>query len=131
MRCPSCGANITGAFCEYCGAKAPVERVETQSIHAENVVVNNYYYQEPQQPPVASSRANASVGASPKSRGLALILCVFFGYFGVHRFYAGRYLLGALYLFTLGLFGMGWLFDIALILFGRMNDRNGLPISEW
>ena len=131
MRCPSCGANITGAFCEYCGAKAPVERVETQSIHAENVVVNNYYYQEPQRPFDAGNRANAGVGISPKSRGIALLLCVFFGYFGVHRFYAGRYLMGALYLVTLGLFGIGWLVDILLVLLGRMRDRNGLPISNW
>ena len=125
MRCPSCGANITGAFCEYCGTKAPVERVETQSIHAENVVVNNYYYQESQRP------FDAGVGTSPKSRGIALLLCVFFGYFGVHRFYAGRYLMGVLYLVTLGLFGIGWLVDILLVLLGRMRDRNGLPISNW
>ena len=45
MRCPSCGANVNGAFCEYCGAKMPVERVETQTFNAQNVYMNNNYYQ--------------------------------------------------------------------------------------
>lgn len=41
-----------------------------------------------------------------------LILTVFLGYLGVHRFYRKQYKLGILYLFTLGLFGIGWLVDI-------------------
>lgn len=44
MRCPSCGANANGAFCEYCGTRMPIERVETQTIHVENVTVNNLFW---------------------------------------------------------------------------------------
>ena len=143
MRCPSCGANVNGAFCEYCGTRMPVERIETRSINAENVVVNNYYYPEPQQPTrsmgagygTQPAGAGAGVGyvpaVSPKSRLAALLLCFFLGVFGAHRFYAGRYLMGVVYLFTFGALGIGWLVDMVLIILGRMRDRDGLAISTW
>ena len=35
-----------------------------------------------------------------------------FGFFGAHRFYYGYKLSGTIYFFTLGLFGLGILFDI-------------------
>lgn len=150
MRCPSCGANVTGAFCEYCDSKMPDERVEAQTINAENVTVNNYYYSEAQQAAPAkgwngsqNAHPNADYGqtanesavygqpASSKSRGIALLLCFFLGMFGAHRFYVGRYLMGAVYFFTFGAFGFAWLVDLVLILFGRMEDRYGLPVSRW
>ena len=40
------------------------------------------------------------------------ILLVFLGLFGVHRMYMGKWLTGILYLFTLGLLGFGWLYDL-------------------
>ena len=35
--------------------------------------------------------------------------------FGAHKFYENRAKIGLVYLFTLGLFGVGWLIDILLI----------------
>jgi TM2 domain-containing membrane protein YozV len=43
---------------------------------------------------------------------IAWILLVFLGFFGVHRMYMGKWLTGILYLFTFGLFGVGYLFDL-------------------
>ncbi|MES2825782.1 MAG: TM2 domain-containing protein [Pseudomonadota bacterium] len=40
------------------------------------------------------------------------ILLVFLGLFGVHRMYMDKWLTGILYLFTFGLFGFGWLYDL-------------------
>ena len=136
MRCPSCGANANGAVCEYCGTRMPAERIETQSIHADHVVVNNYYYNESPEGAGATARPdNVSVGFTPavssKSRLVALLLWFFLGIFGAHRFYCGRYLLGVVYLLTLGLFGIGWFVDLVLILLGRMRDRNGLAVENW
>jgi len=37
------------------------------------------------------------------------------GFTGAHRFYFGRPLSGALWFFTFGLFGVGWLIDLFLI----------------
>ena len=107
----------------------PAERVEAQTINAESVVVNNYYY--PQGGQAGTAASPKAPGASPKSRTAALVLCVLAGYLGAHRFYAGRYGLGILYLITLGIFGLGWLVDIAIAAAGRMRDGDELAVSEW
>ena len=38
-----------------------------------------------------------------------------FGFLGAHRFYFGRPISGTIYLFTLGLLGIGWLVDLFLM----------------
>ena len=38
-----------------------------------------------------------------------------FGFLGAHRFYFGRPVSGTIYLFTLGLLGVGWLIDLFLM----------------
>jgi len=43
---------------------------------------------------------------------LAWILLTFLGIFGIHRFYMGRVLTGLLWLFTGGLFTLGYLYDL-------------------
>ncbi len=53
----------------------------------------------------------------PYSTGIAYILwlaCIF-GFCGIHRFYAGKPLTGLLWLFTVGLLGLGQLIDLILI----------------
>jgi TM2 domain-containing membrane protein YozV len=46
-----------------------------------------------------------------KNFTLAWVLLTFLGIFGLHRFYLGKWLTGILYLFTLGLFGIGIIYD--------------------
>jgi len=67
---------------------------------------------------------------SPKSKVATLILAIFLGWLGIHRFYAGRYISGAVYLFTYGVFYCGWILDIILIIMGKFKDKNGLPIQK-
>lgn len=47
----------------------------------------------------------------PKSLVEAYLLWFPLGLFGLHQFYLHRYAFGVLYLFTGGLFGIGWLVD--------------------
>ena len=54
---------------------------------------------------------------------LAWILLTFLGVFGVHRFYMGKIITGLIYLFTLGLFGLGILYDF-LTLNGQISEKN-------
>ena len=54
-----------------------------------------------------------------KNKWIALLLCVLFGAFGVHRFYEGKIGTGILYLLTLGVFGFGVLIDFFKILFRK------------
>ncbi len=42
---------------------------------------------------------------------VAWLLLTFLGVFGIHRMYMGKWLTGILYLATLGLFGLGLLYD--------------------
>ncbi len=46
-----------------------------------------------------------------KNYTLAWVLLTFLGLFGVHRFYLGKIFTGILYLFTAGLFGIGYIYD--------------------
>lgn len=64
-----------------------------------------------------------------KSKGTAALLCFFFGGLGAHRFYVGKVGTGILYLFTLGLFGIGAIVDFILILMGSFKDNNGNPLQ--
>ena len=50
-----------------------------------------------------------------KNKWISLLLCIFFGWLGIHRFYEGKVVTGILYLFTLGFFGVGWIIDIIRI----------------
>ena len=84
-------------------------------------------------PPTYNTARSSVTGMSngsrtSKDKTVALLLCVFLGYFGVHHFYAGRYGMGLLYLFTCGLCGIGWMVDIIMILTGSFKDRDGNPI---
>ncbi|QBF34582.1 TM2 domain-containing protein [Mycoplasmopsis phocirhinis] len=57
-----------------------------------------------------------------KSRFLLILLSIFFGYLGIDRFYAGRWGLGLLKLFTGGLFGIMYVVDIFFAIFGLQRD---------
>ena len=46
-----------------------------------------------------------------KDYSLAWILLTFLGVFGVHRFYLGKWGTGILYLLSLGIFGIGLIYD--------------------
>ena len=52
-----------------------------------------------------------------RNRTTALILCIFLGCLGIHKFYLDRVLWGIIYLLTGGLFGIGWFVDIFRLVF--------------
>lgn len=72
--------------------------------------------------------ANYVTGTSDKKKSTALILCIFFGIFGAHYFYVGRFGKGILYFFTMGFLMFGWIKDIFVILFGNFRDNVGMPL---
>ena len=57
---------------------------------------------------------------------VAWLLLTFLGAFGVHRFYLGKWLSGLIWLITLGLAGLGILFDY-WTLNGQVSEANLRP----
>jgi len=62
---------------------------------------------------------------SSKSWIVALLLCIFLGYLGVHRFYVGKIGTGILWMLTVGLFGIGYIVDLLLIASFKFKDSEG------
>lgn len=63
-----------------------------------------------------------------KSKLTVLLLCIFFGGIGIHRFYTGKIGTGILWLLTGGCFGIGYVVDIIMIATGKFMDKDGRPL---
>ena len=126
-KCPMCGAPMEHNCCGYCGYKEKViqnfavEPVQTEQTFAQpQVVIHNQIVAPPGVIP----------GISKKSKMVALLLCIFVGWLGIHRFYVGKVGTGILYLFTGGLLGIGWIVDIIVIAAGSFRDQFNLPLKQ-
>ncbi len=60
-----------------------------------------------------------------KNNTMALLLCLLFGFLGIHRFYVGKVGTGIIQLFTVGGFGIWWFIDLIIILMGQFTDKDG------
>lgn len=65
-----------------------------------------------------------------KSQIVTLILLVFLGFLGVHRFYLGDIGIGLLYLLTGGLCGIGFIIDLILLLTGSLKPKDGTEFYD-
>jgi len=70
-------------------------------------------------------------GVSPKSRLVAFLLCFFFGFLGIHRFYVGKIGTGILELVTIGGLGIWQIVDTILIILGEFTDKQGRKVTVW
>ncbi len=68
--------------------------------------------------PSMDRQADLRFEAGPVNYSVAWLLLAFLGLFGVHRMCMGKWLTGALYLLTVGLAGLGYLYD-----FWTLNDQ--------
>jgi TM2 domain-containing membrane protein YozV len=67
----------------------------------------------------------------PKKKSTVLLLAVFLGWLGVHRFYMKFYFTGVIYLLSLGLFGVGWAIDvIRILLFSTVKKERTYSVGE-
>ncbi len=126
MKCENCGAESSNEFCPYCGSEMPYRGPKT-------VIINNYYNDsknQDEEDTVHRTSTKKRVYYSTKRKYVALLLCIFLGVFGAHYFYVGKVGKGILFLFTGGLFGIGWIVDIFVILVGNFSDSRGLILDD-
>lgn len=115
--CKHCGRKIAkeAVICPLCGCQ--VEQI-TNTQGTQPIVINNNNNNT--SAASATAVANGGMQGKPKSKWVALILCIFLGYLGAHKFYEGKIGMGILYLFTGGLFIVGVIIDIIALL-GKSN----------
>ena len=85
-------------------------------------------YVAPAAPAAEAPKADAPKADAPKAEKswkVALLLLIFLGGFGAHRFYVGRTGGGVLVLLTGGLCGIGWILDLVKLLTGKFADKDG------
>ncbi|MDE6056340.1 MAG: TM2 domain-containing protein [Lachnospiraceae bacterium] len=138
INCPHCGKEITdhAASCPHCGTplgnkkycKFCGEQIDSDCVicpkcgkQLENINTNNSNVNIVTSPTISvtdtlSAPARPGVSGRKKDKWVAFLLCLFVGFFGVHKFYEGKVGMGILYLFTLGLCGIGWFIDLLIIL---------------
>lgn len=115
MLCPNCGKENPddSYYCRGCGFSLKENAPSTNPAGSE------------------SSESHKKTSTAPceiKSKKTALILCLFLGFLGAHRFYVGKYGTGILYLLTLGFFSLGWFFDLFSMICGTFRDKKGFPL---
>ena len=116
--------SIITKFCKHCGAKIAFDAVVCTACGRQ---VEDIKIESQQQPTIVINNANTNTNINGKFRGgraknkwVSILLCLFLGYLGAHKFYEGRIGTGILYLFTGGLFVIGVLIDF-LALLGKPN----------
>jgi TM2 domain-containing membrane protein YozV len=107
MYCHKCGKEVAAeaTFCPHCGAP-----LRTSAMGP-------------------GYRSEKTV--SPHSRLAALLLCLFLGGLGVHRFYVGKVGTGVAMIFTLGGLGIWVLIDLIMIIVGNFTDAEGRYVLDW
>lgn len=139
MFCSKCGTEFEGKFCPNCGASAPAKRYCPKCGHEESdpgvsvcsqcgahlpPVETAKATSDSGQPTIVINNANTNqnvnmvptVPLHAKNKWVAFLLCLFLGVIGAHKFYEGKIGMGILYLFTLGLFGIGVIVDLIVLL---------------
>ena len=83
------------------------------------------------QPAISSPKAPAGVSSFKRLWALILSAGSLFGICGLQRFYVGKIVTGIIWFLTVGIFGVGQLIDVIMIIVGNFKDRYGLPLIIW
>lgn len=123
-KCPQCGADLkpterTTKYCQHCGQLIDKECVVCPHCGKQVADLKTAAPQAAPQPTIVVNNTNTAVGSGRGkeiNKWIAALLCFFLGGIGAHKFYEGKIGMGILYIFTLGLVGIGVLVDFIVIL---------------
>lgn len=122
LKCENCGADLKinsetkEVKCEYCHTKFKVdhgmffEDMEQAGYEFEKGKLRAQKEHRDQQ--LKSLYGNLSSNDGEISPLVEFLITFFTGTFGVHKFMKGQIGMGLLYLFTMGIFGIGWFIDV-------------------
>ena len=136
--CPNCGTPLNDQkFCKFCGEKIDKDcvicpkcgkQVEDIKRSDDRIVINNNN---------TNTNANTVTSGydsmiSPKSWIVTLLLCIFLGVIGIHRFYVGKVGTGILMILLCltGISAVWALVDLIFILLKRFKDKQGRLIKN-
>lgn len=74
---------------------------------------------------------NTGISDITRLQGMALAMLGFIGIAGLHRFATGRRVSGIAWLLTGGLFGIGTIVDLILLVTGSFKDAYERPVLSW
>lgn len=112
--CKFCGSLIAidAVICTHCGRQVEELKISNNTPQAQGITINTTATSNP----VVTSSPNINMTkrkhtekhhrhsrmreGTEKNKWIALLLCVFLGYLGVHKFYEDKPAVGLLYLFT-------------------------------
>lgn len=126
IKCPECNCKISDKelSCSKCGRPLSMCNAfnDLPPLSAGNYAFNEGIYTQ-------------DMTANSKSRRVALLLCIFLGYFGAHRFYVGKTKSAIIVLIMSVSVVIPniilWVVDLIGILQGTFTDGQGVPITEW
>ena len=136
MKCKNCGADVGIEYrlCPYCHSEIDYPDNDQPIIiqHIYGTPPPNQQYQNQQHPnynaPYQNQPYNPYVSA--KSKVMAITMCIVFGWLGIHRYYVGKVGTGIIFMFTFGLFGIGWIHDTVKLATNTFTDCFGLPVTK-
>lgn len=104
---PEKGVMIFTVVSDGSGHILDLPRYNVQEVDADEYLRLNNLYME---------RIQNQIAYENSTVGIEFWLCLLLGWLGVHKFYRGRIGMGILYLFTGGLFFLGWGIDTIVLL---------------
>jgi len=132
--CQNCGSIIEEGikFCANCGTSVSEKHPPQQPVAqpAQVYTTAQPYAPAPTYNPI---QLGVQAGVSPLSRTVALLLCIFFGGIGVHKFYVGKVGDGIMYLLFswTGIPAFIAFIEIFIIANGTFRDDKGLALVNW
>jgi len=111
MICPNCASSIseTSTICTHCGYVLKKNRPKDDDEKKAN---KNETYERPMDSNEKDPYVNYGIIRGPYNKWISIVLCIFLGFLGAHKFYEQKYYMGAFYLFTFGFFGIGIVLDL-------------------